>query len=188
MVAGSDVTTMAVFAVAVILLALERVTYAYAWHQPRRFARVARRGGWHDPVAALEALFAAFKVLQGGVFAGWCVYFGAVNGWPPAALTPAGVAGAGMIVAGQLLNGAVFLRLGRIGVFYGNRFGHTVPWCDGFPFSLMAHPQYAGTVITIWGIFLAARFPHDDWLALPLLETVYYAVGAHLERPVEARP
>jgi hypothetical protein len=26
------------------------------------------------------------------------------------------------------------------------------------------------------------RFPHADWFMLPALETVYYVVGAHLER------
>jgi hypothetical protein len=26
------------------------------------------------------------------------------------------------------------------------------------------------------------RFPHDDWYLLPVLETVYYAVGVGLER------
>ena len=38
-----------------------------------------------------------------------------------------------------------------------------------------------GTVLTIWGIFLAARFPHPDWYLLPAVETVFYVVGAHLE-------
>jgi hypothetical protein len=36
-------------------------------------------------------------------------------------------------------------------------------------------------VLTIWGFFLGMRFPHDDWFMLPVLETLYYAVGAQLE-------
>jgi methylene-fatty-acyl-phospholipid synthase len=176
--------TPGLFVAAAILLSLERVTYALAWHRPDRFDRVTRRLGFRDPVTGLEAFFYGFKLVQGLVFAGWCAYFGALAGWPPGLATVPAVAGAALVVIGQTLNGAVFLRLGRVGVFYGNRFGHPVPWCDGFPFSLLDHPQYAGAVISIWGLFLLARFPHDDWFALPLLETAYYAIGAHLERPV----
>jgi hypothetical protein len=52
-----------------------------------------------------------------------------------------------------------------------------------FPFSLLAHPQYVGTLLTIWGGFTLVRFPRDDWWALPLLETVYYLGGMWLETP-----
>jgi methylene-fatty-acyl-phospholipid synthase len=68
-----------------------------------------------------------------------------------------------------------------VGVFYGNRFGDDVPWCDSFPFSVTAHPQYVGTVLTIWGLFLATRFPHPDWCILPAVATMFYATSAHLE-------
>ena len=82
---------------------------------------------------------------------------------------------------GQLLNFGVFYRLGAVGVFFGDRLGHAVPWCREFPFSWVSHPQYVGTVLTIWGLFLAVRFPQPDWFLLPVLETVYYALGARLE-------
>jgi len=60
--------------------------------------------------------------------------------------------------------------------------------CQEFPFSVLSHPQYVGTLLTIWGLFLAARFPHDDWYALPILETAYYAAGAWLEaQPLSAQ-
>jgi Glycosyl transferases group 1 len=48
--------------------------------------------------------------------------------------------------------------------------------------SLLSHPQSVGAVMTIWGIFLAMRFPHADWSALPILETGYYVMGAVLEQ------
>src|SRR5262245_34427204 len=70
--------------------------------------------------------------------------------------------GLALIAGGQTLNLSVFYRLGKVGVFYGDRFGHQVPWCQGVPFSLFKHPQYAGT-LPIWGFFLVVRFPHDDW-------------------------
>jgi methylene-fatty-acyl-phospholipid synthase len=92
------------------------------------------------------------------------------------------VVGGALIVVGQSLNLSVFYRLGRVGVFYGNRFGYEISWRREFPFSLLQHPQYVGTVLSIWGFFLVLRFPHDDWYLLPTLETVYYAVGAYFEQ------
>jgi methylene-fatty-acyl-phospholipid synthase len=81
-----------------------------------------------------------------------------------------------------MLNMSVFYRLGKVGVFYGNKFGYALPWCQALPFSLLRHPQYVGTVLAIWGLFLLVRFPHDDWYMLPALETLYYALGAHFEQ------
>ena len=75
----------------------------------------------------------------------------------------------------------MFAKLGATGVFYGNRFGHDVRWRYGFPFSWFRHPQYVGTVATIWGVFLALRWPDPDWIVLPLIETAYYVAGAWLE-------
>jgi hypothetical protein len=97
-----------------------------------------------------------------------------------------------LIVGGQILNLSAFYRLGPVGVFYGDRLGYAIPWCREFPFSWLAHPQYVGAVLTIWGAFVAARFPHDDWLVLPALETVLYAASTWLEergrRPQRASP
>ena len=87
-----------------------------------------------------------------------------------------------LIAAGQTLNVSVFRALGKTGVFYGNRLGQPVPWKRTFPFTWFEHPQYLGTVLTIWGFFVLMRFPAHDWLFVPVLETVYYAVGAYFER------
>src|SRR5262245_50913406 len=97
---------------------------------------------------------------------------------PPVHVTAAAVTA---IVVGQILNLTVFYRLGRVAVFFGDRLGYHVPWCRAFPFSVVDHPQYFGAVLTIWGFFLFARFPHGDWYLLPALETVYYVSGAVLE-------
>lgn len=96
-----------------------------------------------------------------------------------------------------MLNFSAAWRLGRVGMFYGVRFGHRVARCDRFPYSVLSHPQYFGTVATIWGLFLALRFPAPDWAALPAIESVYYLVGSLLEsdrvfalekaRPLRAR-
>jgi len=132
-------------------------------------------------VTALERLFCVFKLVQAVVFGGWIVGF-ADGGFPYVSPSTAALAGgAVLVVAGQVLNWATFWRLGRLGTFYGVRFGHEVPWCRSFPFNLIDHPQYVGTVLTIWGIFLLFRFPAPDWVWIPALETAYYALGAHFE-------
>jgi len=41
-----------------------------------------------------------------------------------------------LILAGQFLNVRVYQLLGEIGVYYGVRFGYTVPWCTEFPYVL----------------------------------------------------
>jgi phosphatidyl-N-methylethanolamine N-methyltransferase len=181
--------TLEVLAWTAGLLALERATYVWIARAPDAFGRLCARrpiGRLAEPITVVEALFCGFKALQLAVFLGWCYLHG--NG----SLLPRGgglvlALGGAAIVAGQVLNLGVFYRLGRAGVFYGDRLGHRIPWCRTFPFSWFAHPQYVGTVLTIWGFFLIMRAPHDDWYLLPALETVYYVVGAILEEPGDRR-
>ena len=166
------------------LLSLERVAYWWVWNYPNRFRDYWKRGtsvDAADPVDRMYRLFLLFKVIQLGVFFGWCMWFGQT--WLPLPVAPLPVAllGAIALVFGQVLNLSVFQTLGKTGVFYGNRFGHAVEWKSGFPFSFFSHPQYAGTLLSIWGFFAIMRFPQPDWIVLPLLETIYYAIGAHLE-------
>jgi len=173
-------------AVAAVALSIERIAYAAIWWRPERFrALYQRRAPGRTPVSALRQLFYAFKLIQGLVFLAWIAGHGAwlrAEGPEVWSSDPRALAlGAAMIAAGQVLNFGVFYRLGSVGVFYGNRFGYDVPWVRGFPFSVLAHPQYVGAVVSIWGLFLATRFPHGDWFSLPLLETLYYAVSARLE-------
>jgi hypothetical protein len=92
-----------------------------------------------------------------------------------------GYFGIALVAAGQILNAAVFWRLGRTGVFYGDRLGYAAQWSAGFPYSVFDHPQYVGAALSIWGLFLLLRYPHPDWLALPLLESAYYAIAAFAE-------
>lgn len=172
--------------VAAGILSVERICYVWAWHRPDAFRRFCAKPLIADlgqPVDVLCKLFYGFKCLQTTVFVGWCYIYG--HGSLVSSAQRAGSLGLGvaLMVIGQLLNVSVFRRLGKIGVFYGNKFGHSIPWCDAFPFSLLSHPQYVGAGLTIWGFFIVARFPEDDWYVLPLLQTGYYLLGAYLEQP-----
>jgi len=173
-------------AIATALLAIERAFYVVIARAPGAFLewcarrRLAPRGG---PTAVVERLFYAFKGLQLGVFIAWCYVHG--GEFPRLARNDPFVMGlaAALAVAGQILVVATFYRLGRAGVFFGEQLGIAVGRCREFPFSLLSHPQYVGTLLTIWGGFLLVRFPHDDWYALPILETIYYLAAMWLEAP-----
>jgi phosphatidyl-N-methylethanolamine N-methyltransferase len=91
----------------------------------------------------------------------------------PASGSPLIIAtGLTLIAIGQVFNIGVFYRLGNEGVFYGNRFGYDIAWIYSFPFSMLSHPQYVGTVLSIWGFFFAMRFPIRDWYLIPCLESL----------------
>jgi hypothetical protein len=178
--------SLVALAIAAVLLAVERACYVVIARRPDLFLTVYAR---LDPrrkssaVALVERLFFAFKGLQFGVFITWCYVHGGRFPFPaPHGLFVMGLSWA-LAIAGQVLVVSTFYRLGRTGVFFGEQLGYAVPRCRTFPFSLLAHPQYVGTLLTIWGGFMLVRFPHDDWFALPLLETVYYLGGMWLETP-----
>jgi len=171
--------------ISVPLLALERLTYWWAWNHPRRFEIMAKRlPGTRDvdAVDALRRLFLLFKLIQIGVLLGWCIAFG--DTWAPLPTAPTGLVVVGLLLLGfgQLLNFSVMARLGRDGVFYGNRFGRTIEWRTGFPFSIVPHPQYLGALLSVWAFMLIMRYPNPDWIALPLASTILYAWGAWVER------
>ena len=162
--------TLWLFLVAVPLLSLERLCYVWISRAPEAFRRCCQRpavASLGEPVKVLQKLFYGFKALQFTVFVGWCYVYG------QGSLSAAGrgvlplATGGVLIVVGQMLNCRVFYRLGKVGVFYGNKLGHETPWCQAFPFSWFKHPQYVGTVCSIWGFFVIMRFPHDDWYMLP---------------------
>jgi len=174
-----------IFFCVAFLLSVERICYLWIWRKAAAFRYWSARPIWArfgTPVDVLAVLFCGFKVLQLAVFLGWCYVHGDGTLWPLNATITWLTAGALLIAIGQSLNVGVFYRLGKVGVFYGNKFGYRVPWQEGFPFSFFKHPQYVGAVLSIWGFFLLMRFPHEDWYLIPALESVYYGVGAYLER------
>ena len=65
-----------------------------------------------------------------------------------------------LMIAGQVLNAAIYYRIGDDGVYYGFKLGRTVPWCTKFPFNVgFRHPQYFGVVLNIWAIAIVLLSP-----------------------------
>jgi phosphatidyl-N-methylethanolamine N-methyltransferase len=173
------------FVVAAALLSIERFCYIWVWRNPESFRTLCAESimaALGAPVAVLQKLFYCFKGIQLGVFFAWCLYYRSGPLGPGTAGVFPFALGGVLIATGQFLNFSVFRRLGEVGVFYGNRFGYEIEWTQEFPFSVLKHPQYVGALLSIWGFFLAMRFPHPDWLIIPCLETVYYMLGAHFEQ------
>jgi methylene-fatty-acyl-phospholipid synthase len=171
--------------VAASVLSVERICYAWVWHYPEVFRRLCLKplpALFGEPVDVLRNLFVCFKALQLSVFFGWCYLYGKGTLIHPVENNLWIAMGTTLIALGQLLNLGVFVRLGKIGVFYGNKLGYHVPWHRGFPFSLVRHPQYVGAVLSVWGFFMTTRFPYDDWYIIPVLQTGYYVAGAYLEQ------
>jgi Phospholipid methyltransferase len=83
----------------------------------------------------------------------------------------------------QILNAAIFLAIGAVGVYYGARLGYKVPWHNGFPFQVfglrLAHPQYIGSVLTVWGMTLALwSIAPPGQLTLAAYWTLLYCITA----------
>ena len=67
-----------------------------------------------------------------------------------------------LVLFGQILNFSVYRAIGKVGVYYGVKFGFNIPWCTDFPYNspsipgwgpILAHPQYCGAVLSYLGIF-----------------------------------
>ena len=47
-----------------------------------------------------------------------------------------------LVAFGQIVNAQVYQKLGKVGVYYGSRFGRKTPWVTGWPYNFLSHPQY----------------------------------------------
>mmetsp|Transcript_16035 Transcript_16035/g.28498 ORF Transcript_16035/g.28498 Transcript_16035/m.28498 type:complete len:282 (-) Transcript_16035:365-1210(-) len=89
-----------------------------------------------------------------------------------------------LLALGQLFNMAVYSQIGEAGVYYGCRLGQDVPWVYGFPFSTVPHPQYLGTVLSIFGLAVLLCTPAAVSLGIYGMTgvmTIYYAFSSYVE-------
>lgn len=84
---------------------------------------------------------------------------------------------------GQYLNAAVYKAIGVDGVYYGTRLGKVVPWYEGFPFGTVPHPQYFGSALSFWGLFLFLynASHHFPLMILGVATSIYYAFSSYVE-------
>ncbi len=79
-----------------------------------------------------------------------------------------------LVAFGQSLNAGIFTAIGHEGVYYGFKLGKKVPWVNGWPFDTVSHPQYVGSVLTVWG--MAALVWGQAPPSLPVLVALWTAL------------
>lgn len=80
----------------------------------------------------------------------------------------------------QILNIGIYRAIGKAGVYYGFKLGKKIPWHTGFPFNLgIQHPQYVGSVLTMWGLggLLWSQAPQGFGLLLVFWTSLYAATA-----------
>ncbi|KAA8491773.1 Phosphatidyl-N-methylethanolamine N-methyltransferase [Porphyridium purpureum] len=176
--------TVALFAAA----ALPHVVYYVVWTNPPRFQAFVQRYFGHKthPVDAFASAASLIKLVQLGALLQWVLV---VLDYKQLHLPTLymSLAAATMLVVGQVLNVAIYMAIGKPGVYYGVRLGKPVPWCHGFPFNVVSHPQYVGSVLTVLGILTmlwdvareSANRAIIPWLAV--FWTLLYVVTAFFE-------
>jgi len=140
-----------------LAISFNYVMHGFIWHRSAHFAALCRGPLsilGNDPVEVFSNLEVLAKLIQAAALA-------LLLGSAGVSAAMASVASAPwwcwatlffLVGAGQGLNFATYAAIGKAGVYYGFKFGRTVPWCHGFPFNTgLRHPQYLGVVLTLWG-------------------------------------
>ena len=157
----------------IALLGTPHYFYVAVWtNGPNWVASVkAWRGAAADPSATMAVVAQAMKALQVATVVAFLANAGALSDAGEAAFDVSQLSlrylrvelskmssarmllGTAAVALGQTLNAAMMKAIGVRGVYYGCKFGYTVPWCSGFPFNIpgMRHPQYVGALLTLIG-------------------------------------
>lgn len=115
------------------------IIYAWAYKWPGNYLKVFS-------VKSFEVIGIAFKWVSNVIEAYFCLtrgfnLLGACIGIP-------------IFVVGQILNAAVYKRLGKLGTYYGYEFGQIGRRVlTGFPFNYY-HAQYKGSMLSGFSLFL----------------------------------
>eukprot|EP00456_Euglypha_rotunda_P023597 TRINITY_DN19544_c0_g1_i8.p1 TRINITY_DN19544_c0_g1~~TRINITY_DN19544_c0_g1_i8.p1 ORF type:complete len:154 (-),score=3.32 TRINITY_DN19544_c0_g1_i8:82-543(-) len=134
------------------------------------------------PVDAFANVAHTFKVIQFLAFAWWYSTTGDLVKFNEMHIFR-WLVGLLLVGFGQLLNISIYQAIGKAGVYYGTRLGVKVPWCTGFPFNFIAHPQYVGAVVSWWGIAIIF-YTSAHWEGLVVLSLAYallYSMNAYVE-------
>lgn len=154
----------------VMILLLPFVYYTIAWHWPSIWCNFSENMGYRPSILFSYVAY-VMKILQFAVFLGpvgggvvpsfFAVPINFVLNILPGGLlvksyelqlnhlTALDIV---LVSCGQALNSGVYNALGTIGVYYGSRFGETIPWVNSFPYNIgISDPQYWGCILTIVG-------------------------------------
>lgn len=115
----------------------------YLWVLTHSKSTIAVAKVFHsEPVDWFANVALVLNILQIGSIAHWVVTCGHISGTSlyqniTALRLALGIA---MWAAGLVFKTTIFKAIGKRGVYYGAKFGHSIPWVDGFPFSVTGAP------------------------------------------------
>lgn len=158
-----------------VCLALPHFLYAFIWFKPDAWRQLFKRSS----VDAFALAGAVGKVLQ---FTALLLWFsssrdsGLCLDWSLVTLSQ-WLLFLLLTCLGQSLNYGIFKAIGKAGVYYGFKLGSAIPWHNGYPFNMIRHPQYVGSVLSIWGLVaLVWGQSPPDTLVYALYWTLIYVV------------
>ena len=125
-----------------VIVTLPHLLYMWVLTQPRSTIAVARLFG-AEPVDWFASVALVLNAAQLAAVGSHAVSSGHYS--PSSVLSqltlPRVALGAVMWAAGLVLKISIFTAIGKRGVYYGTKFGHSIPWIDGFPFSVTGAPS-----------------------------------------------
>jgi hypothetical protein len=153
-----------------ILLASPFIFYTILWTIPQLWVGIC---GAKDPSEQMSYVAHVLKLVQAYVFYLLCQdHYLLPSQWVDELGQTTLVCCVFLFVVGQYLNVSVYQTLGIPGVYYGVRFGISIPWCSDFPYNVtwLKHPQYIGSILSVvaclpiiqlplsWGLYLIACY------------------------------
>lgn len=164
------------------VIALPHFLYAFIWFQPKVWMKLFPK----NPVDAFATAGLVGKILQFGTVLLWfssirstgvCLDASAISLLQFLACLV-------LVGYGQSLNVGIFQAIGHDGVYYGFKLGKKIPWVTGWPFDTVSHPQYVGSVLSIWGMLALVwgQAPAAPLLTLAAYWTCVYIVTAVQEQ------
>jgi phosphatidyl-N-methylethanolamine N-methyltransferase len=151
---------------------LSHLLYAFVWLYPVYYKKV---GKYINPINLLINLSILLKCIQILL----CSYYVVFDDNYYINSIISRIIGTCMIMFGQILNIMVYQKLGNIGVYYGNKLGHTTPWITSFPYNVIKHPQYIGCCLTLWGLYLI--IPTYNMLRISIYWSLMYLGTVYIE-------
>uniref|UniRef100_A0A0G4G8T2 phosphatidyl-N-methylethanolamine N-methyltransferase n=1 Tax=Chromera velia CCMP2878 TaxID=1169474 RepID=A0A0G4G8T2_9ALVE len=152
--------------------------YFWLWLRPTVWTSACSRWGL-DPSHLMASIAGFIKLLQFTALALWIAFAypnaldDSVSALVQHMRSPVGAFALLVLAFGQTLNFAVYNAIGIEGVYYGSRFGKTIPWVTGWPFGgpfSVPHPQYCGCVLSIWAVLcLISSETHYVYGGMPVL-------------------
>eukprot|EP00397_Hematodinium_sp_SG-2012_P054489 GEMP01065744.1.p1 GENE.GEMP01065744.1~~GEMP01065744.1.p1 ORF type:complete len:258 (+),score=46.50 GEMP01065744.1:129-902(+) len=164
-----DATSPRFIGSAIALLA-PHVLYFIVWHHAAKFNKCFQPYS----VTIFHYLALALKVAQIAAYGVW---------YEVQPIHEVIAIGAILLILGTTLNAIVYRKLGFVGVYYGFKLGHAVQWRTDFPFNILRHPQYIGSLLSFAGMACLVRHPavENELVVLFMFQVIAYMSTSIME-------